>query len=108
MKEEIGKRILELRKSMNLNKEQFAKLIGISGQYLGKVEAGVHGLSLDSIITLCKNTNVSADYILFGKINITDESLKPLFVGIDKSQIDSAFNVLHSMAVFIKNREIDS
>lgn len=106
MNKEIGKRISDLRKSMDMNKEQFAKLIGISGQYLGTVESGVHGLSLDSMITLCERTNTSADYILFGKENITDDSLKTLFVGIDKSQIDSAFNVLHSMAVFIKNREV--
>ena len=46
---------------MNMNKKQFAKLIGISGQYLGTVEAGVNCLSLNSLINLCKNTNVSAD-----------------------------------------------
>lgn len=43
MKEDIGKRISELRKSMNMNKEQFSKLIGISGQYLGTVETGING-----------------------------------------------------------------
>ena len=57
MKEDIGKRISELRKSMNMNKEQFSKLIGISGQYLGTVEAGVNGLSLTSLINLCEKTN---------------------------------------------------
>lgn len=105
MKEEIGKRISELRKSMNMNKEQFAKLIGISSQYLGRVEAGIHGLSLDSIITLCKNTNVSADYILFGKDNITDEKLKNVFSGIDKTQINSAFKALEDIALFIQDKE---
>lgn len=54
MKEDIGKRISELRKSMNMNKEQFSKLIGFSGQYLGTVEAGVNGLSLTSLISLCE------------------------------------------------------
>ena len=38
MKIEIGKRITEIRKNMNMNKEQFARLIGMSGQYLGTVE----------------------------------------------------------------------
>lgn len=104
MKEEIGKRILELRKSMNMNKQQFSKLIGISSQYLGKVEAGIHGLSLDSMITLCKNTNVSADYIIFGQKHITDENLKDVFSCIDKTQIDSAFKVLEYIALFIKDK----
>ena len=102
MKEEIGKRILEIRKSMNMNKEQFSKLIGISGQYLGTVEAGVNGLSLESIITLCKNTHISADYILFGKEHITDEKLKGVFSGIDETQINNAFKSLENIALFIK------
>ncbi len=79
MKRQLGKRISKIRKDLNMNKEQFAKLIGISGQYLGTVENGVNGLSLEKIITLCKKTNVSADYLLFGKKNITDENLKKLF-----------------------------
>lgn len=103
MKKDIGKRIANLRKSMNMNKEQFSKLIGISGQYLGTVEAGINGLSVDSIVNLCKNTNISADYILFGKENITEEKLKSIFYGIDEAQIDSAFKVLQDIALFIKN-----
>jgi len=102
MKDEIGKRITELRKSMNMTKKEFAKLIGISSQYLGKVEAGIHGLSLDSMMALCQATNVSADYILFG--TVTDERLKDVFYGIDKTQIDSAFKVLEYIALFIKDR----
>jgi len=102
MKDEIGKRITELRKSMNMTKKEFAKLIGISSQYLGRVEAGIHGLSLDSMMALCQATNVSADYILFG--TVTDERLKDVFYGIDKTQIDSAFKVLEYIALFIKDR----
>lgn len=102
MKEEIGKRIYELRKSMNMNKRQFAKFIGISGQYLGKVELGIHGLSLDSLINLCNNTNVSADYILFGKEKISDEMFQNLFAGINQQQMFNAFKTLEKVAEFIK------
>lgn len=105
MKKEIGERILELRKKMNMNKEQFAKLIGISGQYLGTVEAGINGLSLSSLISLCTNANVSADYILFGKENISDEKLNNIFSGIDKSQISSAFKTLEDIALFIHDKK---
>ncbi len=105
MKVDIGKRILELRKSMNMNKEKFSKLIGISGQYLGTVESGINGLSLTSLINLCEKTNTSADYILFGKKNITDENIINIFDKIDKSQIVPAFEVLESIALFIKAYE---
>lgn len=99
MKIEIGKRITEIRKSLNMNKEQFAKLIGMSGQYLGTVEKGVNGLSLDKLITICKKTNVSADYILFGNQIIN----KNAFSSLNENQISHAFKVLEEIALFIKN-----
>lgn len=105
MKAEIGKRILGIRNNLNMNKEQFAKLIGISGQYLGTVEAGVNGLSLTSVIKLCRETNTSADYLLFGKRNITDENLKHVFDGITEAQIVPAFEALQNIALFIKSKD---
>lgn len=99
MKIEIGKRITEIRKSMNMNKEQFAKLIGMSGQYLGTVEKGVNGLSLDKLVVICKKTNVSADYILFGNQIIN----KTAFSTLNENQISHAFKALEEIALFIKN-----
>lgn len=103
MKEEIGKRITEIRKGLNMNKEQFAKLIGISGQYLGTVENGVNGLSVDKLMTLCVKTKTSADYLLFGKPSMDDEEIKKVFEKIDKAQIAPAFEVLKNIALFIKS-----
>ena len=40
MVKEIGLRIKNIRESMNMSKEKFAKQLGISGQYLGIVEKG--------------------------------------------------------------------
>ena len=100
MKEEIGKRITEIRKGLNMNKEQFAKLIGISGQYLGTVENGVNGLSVDKLMTLCVKTKTSADYLLFGKPSMDDDEIKKVFEKIDRAQIAPAFEVL---ALFIKS-----
>lgn len=100
MKIEIGKRITEIRNNMNMNKEQFAKLIGMSGQYLGTVERGINGLSLDKLIIICKKANISADYILFGKPSIDNNA----FSKLNKNQISHAFKILEEIALFI-NKE---
>ena len=86
-------------------KEQFAKLIGISGQYLGTVESGINGLSLNTIINICEKTNTSADYLLFGK-NFNNSSLNNLFENISPNQIESAFDSLQNIAMYIKSNEI--
>ena len=49
MKEEIGLRIKNIRESMNMSKEEFSKLLGISGQYLGIVERGGSFLSIEKL-----------------------------------------------------------
>lgn len=104
MKREIGIRIAKLRREMNMNKEKFARLMGISGQYLGTVEAGTHGISLDTLIKLCEKTNTSADYILFGKKHIAEKKLKDTFNGISSEQIYTAFETLQDIALFIKSK----
>lgn len=103
MKIEIGKKITEIRKSMNMNKEQFAKLIGMSGQYLGTVERGINGLSIDKLVTICQKANVSSDYILFGKPNISVQSFSNIFSNLSDIQISHAFKILEEMALFINN-----
>jgi len=95
-------RIREVSKEMNMNKQQFSKLIGISPQYLGTVEAGIHGLSLDSLINLCEATKTSADYILFGRKSISLKNLQIIFSGLDEDDISKAFELLENAAVTIR------
>lgn len=102
MKEEMGKRITEIRKNLNMNKEQFAKLIGFSGQYLGTVESGVNGLALNRVIAICEKTNTSADYLIFGKKPVFVDDFKNVLESIDESQIEPAFEALQNIALFIK------
>ena len=102
MKKDIGKRIKITRESMKMTKEEFAKAIGISGQYLGIVERGDSCLSVEKLKLLCDFTNLSADYILFGKdnnlINTTREDLSKY----TDEQIITGCEVLKELALFIK------
>ncbi len=63
---EVGKRIRNLRKDKKMTQAQFGKLLGISSQYVGKIEKGLSRLPIDLIAVICKETAVSADYIIFG------------------------------------------
>lgn len=102
LKAEIGKRIKNIRESMNMSKEEFAKLLGISGQYLGVVERGKSYLSIEKLEKLCNLTNLSSDFILFGKnYNIPKETSKLLSEYTDE-QIKSGCAALEQFAIFIK------
>ena len=103
MREEIGKRIEEIRKEMKMTKEKFAKEIGISGQYLGIVEKGGSSLSYDKLRKLCDLSGYSADYILFGKDSDINNKTKKVLEGFSDKQIQEACKIISKIALFIKH-----
>ena len=108
LKKEIGLRIKNIRLDMNLSKQKFASLLGISGQYLGLIERGDGSLSIEKLQTLCNLTHLSADYILFGKdSNIPAEVIELLSEYTDE-QIEEGFRTLHSFVKFIMHSHQDS
>lgn len=72
IKIDIGKRIEFIRNEKNITKEDFAKLINISGQHLGRAIIGKKGLSIEKIIEVSNKTGYSTDFILKGVTNKSD------------------------------------
>lgn len=103
MKVEIGKRITKIREDMGMTKEEFAKHLGISGQYLGTVEHGKSYLSIDKLKKLCDFTNLSADYILFGKDSTVKTKAQNMLSEFSDEQILNGCEALKKLALFIKN-----
>lgn len=64
VKKEIGKKIKQLRKNnLELTQDEFAKRLGWDRTYLSRIESGKQNLTLDSLVLICKNLDVSlADF----------------------------------------------
>ena len=97
--ENVGKRVRELRNERNLSQTEFGNMLGISGQYFGKIERGKMNISANLIVKICDITEVSADYILFGIIepNRIAEALD----GLSKEQIQIVLEIIKKVANFI-------
>lgn len=104
MKEEIGKRIKNIRENMGMTKESFAKQLGISGQYLGLIEHGKNCLSIEKLKILCDFTNLSADYILFGKNQNMVNDTKDILAEFTENQIELGCDMIKKLALFIKDK----
>lgn len=63
---DIGNRIREARLSAGYTQEAFAELIDISVNFVSEIENGKKGMSQETLYKLCKNLQLSADFILFG------------------------------------------
>jgi len=68
----IGSRIRAYRESLGMSREAFSEQVGLSPQFLAEAEKGTKGLSSESIYKICHNGEMSADYLILGKVNSQD------------------------------------
>jgi len=99
---QIGARIEGLRSGHHMSKAQFAKAIGVSGQYIGMVEKGKCHLSVNLVEKICRSTGASADFILFGNIEPGGDQLTiAALSGLSNEQIEIALDIIKKIAALI-------
>lgn len=64
---ELHERISVIRKAMGMTQEQLGKKIGVSGDVIAAWESGQTVPDALAIGVLCRELNLSADYVLLGK-----------------------------------------
>ncbi|MBP3618836.1 MAG: helix-turn-helix transcriptional regulator [Lachnospiraceae bacterium] len=68
LNEAIGGRVRAYRESLGMSREAFSEQIGLSPQFLAEAENGKKGLSAESIYKICSTSELSADYLVLGKL----------------------------------------
>ena len=69
----LGLKIREVRKSCNLSQERLSELVGISSNYLSRVETCNGGVvSLPTLVKICNVLSVSMDYVLSDSLALPD------------------------------------
>lgn len=63
---EMGKRLRKSRIQANYTQEQMAEILEMSTAYYGKVERGVHGLSLAKLVIVNEKLDIDINYLLTG------------------------------------------
>lgn len=63
---DIGKRLRIMRIELDYTQEQMAELLEISSAYYGKVERGIHGLSIEKLVIINRKLDIDINYLLTG------------------------------------------
>lgn len=100
LKQEIGLRVKEIReKKMHMTKVQFANLIGMKNQYLGTVENGQRGLTVEKTIEICEKTGVSCDYLLRGSDKHLESHIQQILDKYSKKEVYKAFEIMKELTL---------
>ena len=64
---EMGKRIANRRRELNLTQEQIAEQVNLSLQSISCIELGKKAIRPQNLLNVCRVLNTSCDYILTGE-----------------------------------------
>lgn len=76
----MGQRIRTARENLSYTREQFSELCNISPRFCYDIEAGLKGVSLETIRNISKVLHVSVDYLISAEI--PDEKDYALFLAL--------------------------
>ena len=111
---DIGKRLIELRKDKKLSQQKLGESLGLSRSHICNIEKGTRTLNEQTILNICSVYNVNKDWLINGigemykseldKYNIDDPSIRKfmtLYLKSDKATQDYVLNVIE------KNLELE-
>lgn len=93
---QIGERVGQLRRQRKLTRAEFGEMIGLSEQYVGRIERGSRIITVAAISKICNVTGVTADYLIFG----TEDPISKiaLLYGLSRDQVQITLDI--AMKVF--------
>ena len=104
---EIGERIRDIRKEVNMSREKFSEMIDISDVFLGQIERGERSLSIKTLKRIVSYTGVSCDYILFGnpENNDTISKINRILNKSSETTLKYVYELIHSSFTFFKKSD---
>ena len=72
---QMGSRLIARRKQCRLTQEELAEKTGLTTQTISTAETGKKALRPENIIKLCAALEISADYLLMGRVTGEDTAV---------------------------------
>lgn len=67
-----GERVKEIRKSLDLTLEKFGDKLGVTKQTVSRIENGVNNITDQMAKSICREYNVSYDFLMYGEGEMFD------------------------------------
>lgn len=95
----VGERVKNARVMRELTQEQVANKLGVSSQHISEIERGLSGLSIPSLMEICRILDIDADYILFGTVTRDNHNpLNEILVKMTPEQSSHAEEIIKAYA----------
>lgn len=97
----LGQKIRKERLRLNLTQERLAEEVSLSPAYIGQIERGERGLTIENLVLLANRFTVTVDYLLSDSLVVSDESNLSLWLqlmdGRSSKEKSIAVNLLNAL-----------
>ena len=95
-----GERVREIRKALKLTLEDFGSKVGVTKQTISRIENGVNNLTDQMAKSICREYNVSYDYLIDGEGEMFDDLPQTILDGLCRQyDLDDFDRVLVEMYI---------
>ena len=102
----LGKRIREERKKYHLTQEELSEKIDISDSYLGQIERGERGVTIQNLLKISQILGVSIDYLLSDSVDLEriNDNLMNEIVQLIMHRTNEEKKLVHDLVKTLFNR----
>ena len=99
----IGKKIAEVRKSKKLSQSALGKLVGTSGDVIGRYEREVISPSIEAVVKIAEGLGVSIDYLVGKTSTLLDDKTLERFERIGAMPNEEKKTILKVIDALIRD-----
>ncbi len=97
----IGKRLKEERNRLHYTQDEVSEMIGVTPAYIGHIERGERGFSIETLVKLCNVYKVTIDYLFEDVIqqdkNSISEQISLLLRDKDENQQKAILDIMRAV-----------
>jgi transcriptional regulator with XRE-family HTH domain len=99
---DIGRRIRIQRRYLNITQGELAKRIGVSASFIGHLERGSRQASLETLVALANELDVSTDYLL--SLSLKRTALINSDTPFNEKQLDTMKEMLAYLDAYVRTQ----
>lgn len=94
----VGNNIRIAREAAGLTQDRFAELVSLATKNVSDIERGVVGISVPTLIRICKTLSISSDSILFeGEAGNDAHSISQRLSNLPAEQFEIALDIINKL-----------
>lgn len=99
---QIGARIKLTRKEKGMSQEKLSELVNVTPHYIYEIERGMKAMSVETLVGIALQLEVSTDYLLFGVCPNSSEDISALLDEMSEERKIRAVKAFEAILPYLK------